>query len=175
MKDRIKRWITLKRCIVITLLISILLFFLTCVSVHIKCTGMWDDCISVAFFEKQKMDKVDRIILRKFSKESIEITDLSIVKEIASETTISTHANQKMPADASIELYSGDRLIRSMQWSIDLGLVQVCEKPDATHWLITRKIFSFQDQSENEGFVFLSEELGGYLRTLAREAWYQAK
>lgn len=153
------------RVICITIIICIVLPLITCVSVGIKWTGMYDDCISVTFFENHHVLTVDKMVLRSVGEPDIEITDLFLVKRVTAATTTANRGPLKCPRIAWIELYNGDKLIRSMRWSPSKQIVEVCEAPDNTHILIT------QTDCETGGFVKLSPALGNKLEGIVKEKW----
>ena len=142
------------------------LFLITCVSYSRTYNGV-QGCISIAFFEKQKMRTVDKVVLRTGEK-AVTITDMELVNQITSETIVATHTGIKFPPNGYIDLYSGDVLVRSMVWGIGAQTVKVYEV-DHTHWVMI-SLWDWGNQSKNPALAYLSDELAEKLNTLLKEA-----
>ena len=161
MSSAIKRSNIIALYICFVLLGSFLIFLITCVSFRQTLgVGGAGECISIAFFEKQKMRSVDKVVLRVDDK-IVNITDAELVGKIVKDTTVATRTGIQFVGEGYIDLYNGDKLVRSMLWRISTKEVKVY-KEDATHWLIV----SF----DGEGFVCLSDELADKLNALLEEA-----
>lgn len=163
-------------CACIALLACFLLFLVTCVSFRqTMISGGPGECISVAFFEKQKMRTVDKVILRVYvgkEEKSVTVTDKDLIREITKEVTVATHTGLKVTPMGCIDLYSKDLLIRSMVWNKDGKDVAVYEE-DQTHWIITPNIFGYRGAKERKddvGIVVLSDGLAEKLDALLEEA-----
>ena len=160
-------------CACFILLGSFLIFLIPCVSFS-QCffDGVPGECISVAFFEKQKMRTVDKVVLNMLvgkERKSVTVTDKDLIREITKEVTVATRTDLRVAPTGSIDLYSKDELVRSMRWSIGAQLVAVYQE-DLTHWLITPNIFHFCEENNDVGVVTLSDELADKLNALLEEA-----
>ena len=113
--------------------------------------------MSVAF-DKQAMQSADRIVIRTGESE-IQITDPAILAQIVKETAAATHTKVTCPEERWIDVYCGDRLIRSMGWSGCCDTVNVYDS-DASHWVIS------VEGMEDGGSVYLSQELVTKLNSL---------
>lgn len=149
----------------IAIIMSIVLLLVTCVSVGISWFGAYDDCISITLFEKQHVLTVDKMILRCVGEPDVVVDNPFLAKRVTAATTTANRGPLKCPKSAWIELYSGDKLIRSMRWSPSKQIVEVCEAPDNTHILIT------PSGGESKGFVKLSPSLGSKLEEIVKEKW----
>ena len=119
-------------------------------------------CLSITVFDKWKLDDVDRVVIDKRDRR-IEITDKDLIDDIVGETAIATHAvGEPHNKDYTIELYSGSKLIRTMEWSRCCDTVTVYEE-DLTHWFLNRGVGV--DDAE-WGYVYLSRELVDTLMAL---------
>ena len=157
-----KRGKIIALCVCFVLLGSFLIFLITCVSFRQTIIpGGAGECISIAFFEKQKMRTVDKVVLKgSIGKvRSVTITDKDLIREITKEVTVATHTDLKVAPWGSIDLYSKDELVRSMVWNGED--LEVYEE-DLTHWLI----FS----TTGVGITTLSDELADKLHALLEEA-----
>lgn len=148
-----KRKVTAILSAVGALLLLTVLFFLIFAEVHYTEKGP-GECLSVVFFEKQKLKKVDKIILT-VNDRKVTITDQDLIRQIVEETAIATHVNLHHDIECTeqrqIDLYQGDQLIRSMVWGNCHNEIKVYE-PDVTHWLFSP-----------ESLLFGSEPLVGYV------------
>ncbi len=153
--------IALSVCFV--LLGSFLIFLITCVSFRQTIIpGGAGECISIAFFEKQKMRTVDKVVLNVWvgkERKSVTVTDKNLIREITKEVTVATHTDLKVAPWGSIDLYSKDELVRSMVWNGED--LEVYEE-DLTHWLIFT--------TTGVGITTLSDELADKLHALLEEA-----
>lgn len=127
-------------------LVAIILFFAVCSSLRVG-----NGCISFSMFGKLELKNVDRAVLSANGKE-ITITDESLLDEIVSETRVADEVRTCGSFNKQIDLYSGDKLIRSMKWAECCDSVKVYE-PDLTHWLISL------DEYADAGYVELSKDL----------------
>lgn len=157
MKTKKKKWIAL--CLCLVLLSGFAIFLFTSVSCRITPKGV-GKCISISFFDKQKLKNVDKVVLVKDfgeTKKVATITDEEFIRQILEETAVATHANFGCTKGDMwrIDLYDGDKLVRSMHVSQCYGLHVNVYDSDATHWLIAPE-FRFTD---NKGWVQLSDEL----------------
>ena len=114
-------------------------------------TKEYGRCINVAVFGKWELKNVDRVVVSRHGAQTT-ITDQTLIDQIVSETTVATHGNIHDANDGKIELYCGDKLLRSMGWSTCCDLVQVY-KADLTHWVIAHP------EINDAGFVQLSADL----------------
>lgn len=165
MENQKKRRTKVTRVICITIFVCIGLLLISCVSIRIWWTGGYDDCISITLFEKQHILTADKMILRCAGQPDIVVDNCFLVKRVTAATTTANRGHLKAPQIATIEIYNGDKLIRSMYWSPAKQLVQVCDAPDSTHILIT------QPGCESIGFVKLSSSLGPKLQEIVKEEW----
>ena len=150
-----------KVIILCTILTAVLLFFSLYAEVRMTISGQ-GKCFSVAFFETQKMAAADRIVIKGNGKE-ITITDTEVVRELAEQTTVATHANLGCAEDRQIEVYRGNKLIRSMKWGSCCHAVKVYET-DVSHWLFSPT--DLENLNRNSGWVFLSNEMVDTLNAL---------
>ena len=131
-------------------------------------SGEYGACLSIAFFEKWKMDDVDKVVIVKGRGKGIrriEITDQELINDIVEETAVATHADVNVHGDSFfIELYCGDKMIRSMPWaSYCCGSKKVAVyESGLTHWLFR----PLGDGPAKVGYVQLSEELVATLMAL---------
>ena len=130
MKNRKK----IKRIVCIVLIACIVLPVLVCVSVRVNVLGGAGECISIAFFEKINLSKVDKIVLVVYGKDRVEIDDFFTVKRTVWQLDVAEYTGIKVPPEGIMELYDGDRLVRSMTFCWD-GRIEVYEADD-THILI---------------------------------------
>ena len=155
-------------CACVVLLGSFLIFLITCVSFsQTMIPGGAGECISIAFFEKQKMGTVDKVVLTVrvgMEPKSVTVTDKDLIREITKEVTVATLTDLKVTPMGTIDLYSKDELVRSMVWNIHGKDLEVYEA-DLTHWLI----FS----ATGIGITTLSDELADKLDALLEEALTQ--
>lgn len=115
-------------------------------------------CTSVALFGKMEIAGVDKVVISSAEK-SMTITDTDLVNRIVGRTKVATWAYNTGCGccelrDWTIDLYCGDKLMRSMEWLED-DVVKVYD-PDLTHW-----VFPVERQQERSigGYALLSEEL----------------
>lgn len=118
-------------------------------------------CTSVVLFGKLEMKDVDKIVISSDSK-SLTITDRELVDQIVDETKVADYGFSLGCGcceikNRRIELYSGDRLVRSMDWFED-NIVKVYET-DLTHWVFFVRDDGFVHRGEYAGYVLLSQEL----------------
>ena len=165
MNSKKVKWLAF--CLSLALIGSLLVYFISIVSFsQTFIPGEAGECISIAFFEKQKMRTVDKVVLR-VDEKVVTISDANLIHEIVKETTLATHTGLKFSSQGYIDLYSGDTLLRSMEWEVEKDTVKVY-KPARTHWIIVP--FANWDQRKNEGLVFLSASLADKLIALLRAA-----
>ena len=122
-------------------------------------------CLSITVFDKWKLDDVDRVVIDKRDRR-IEITGKDLIDDIIGETAIATHAVGDIHGDEyTIELYIGDKLLRSMPWAVECcgGNIVTVYEEDLTHWFCNRGIGV--DDAE-WGYVYLSRELVDTLMAL---------
>lgn len=117
-------------------------------------------CISVTF-DTWTMKQADKVIIKANDKE-ITVTDKVFIKEIVRETTVATNGPMGCAKDRTIEVYKGDRLIRSMVWGTCCDNVKVYDA-DVGHWLL------LTGSKNPSGFVRLSDELVAKLNNLIQE------
>lgn len=115
-------------------------------------------CTSVALFGKREIAGVDKVVISSDSK-SMTITDEDLVNRIVDKTKVATWAYNTGCGccelkNWTIDLYCGDKLLRSMEW-IEDDIVKVYDR-DLTHW-----VFPVEKQHEQTigGYALLSEEL----------------
>lgn len=106
--------------------------------------------MSVAF-DKKSIHSVDRIIIINGTTE-IEVDDPMVISQVIEETTVATHMKVTCPIGRQINLYCGDKLIRSMGWSRCCDTVNVYDT-DITHWVVS------VEGLEEGGSVYLSPGL----------------
>ena len=169
-----------KRCRIISLSVcfillgSFLIFLITCVSFRQTISvGGTGECISVAFFEKQKMQTVDKVVLTdEYSKKVVTITDMDLIDELVKEITVANRANLGCAKTNSrqIDLFSGDNLIRSMKWSRCCEDTIYMYNADSTHWILFSGYPLNRNHTAHEGWAEISKELLNKLNVLLEEA-----
>lgn len=144
-------------CIVIVLLVVIIcsLFRFTYFD------GQPGECISVSLFGRFELQTVDKVVIASNGKEWT-ITDSNLIEQICNETRVAERINLCTESSKRIDLYSGDRLVRSMKWSGCCDTVEVYE-PSITHWLIA----PLGDKAEG-GYVELSDDLRAQLNAVMK-------
>ena len=156
--ERNKKRIDINSDLIILLCLGVLCcFFLICSRVSMNLFGSEaGECLSVALFGKLELKHVDKIVLRTVEQEII-ITDAALIDEVVSETAIATHTQLcGCEADISIELFRGDKCVRSMEWEIGHNTVKVYET-DISHWILIPL------GKQNGGYVYLSDGLSSRL------------
>ncbi len=133
--------------------------------------GGTGECLSITFFEKQKLKKIDKVVLTDTTNgenKVVTITDKELIREIVEETAVADRANLGCGKTdrRQINLYHGDKLIRTMKWSDTSERMVNVYNSDLTHWLITPPFVFFN----NEGWVELSVELDQKLTALINAA-----
>ncbi|MBQ6851707.1 MAG: hypothetical protein IJO04_01570 [Oscillospiraceae bacterium] len=168
MSDAKKRNKIIALCACFVLLGSLLVFLITCVSFSFS--GIFRGCVSITFFEKQRLSSVDKVILTdEIEHQSVTITDKHLIGEIINQTSIATHANLGCAKSNSrrIDLFSGEQLIRSMKWSNCCENTVNVYDADGTHWIVPRYTL-FLNPDKQEGWVIISRELERTLKAALR-------
>lgn len=115
-------------------LILLLILFVNFVAVSTE--GAFTEgggCFSVAF-DKAVVMGADRIVIRE-GNEVVTITDAELVREIAAEFVVANRTDLcGYQADKWMEIYNGDRLVRSIRWNECCELVEIYEA-DVAHWV----------------------------------------
>lgn len=149
----------MKKGIGILLALAAVVVLITMVACNVS-FGMSTDAyaaMSIAF-DKQAMASADRVVVTAKGTE-IEITDPKLIAQMVQETAAATHMKVTCSEDRRIDIYCGDRRIRSMGWSTCCDMVNVYDT-DGTHWVIS------VEGIEEGGSIYLSEELRSKLNTL---------
>ncbi|MBQ7415417.1 MAG: hypothetical protein IJW14_00085 [Oscillospiraceae bacterium] len=149
----------MKKGICILLALAAVAVLITVVACNVS-FGMSTDAyaaMSIAF-DRQAMASADRIVVTAKGTE-IEITDPELIAQVTQQTAAATHMKFSCPEDRRIDIYCGDRLIRSMGWSTCCDMVNVYDT-NGTHWVIS------VEGIEEGGSVYLSEELRSKLNAL---------
>lgn len=118
-------------------------------------------CTSVVLFGKLEMKDVDKVVISSDSK-SLTITDPELVDQIVEKTKVADYGFSIGCGcceikDRRIELYRGDRLVRSMDW-YESDIVKVYER-DLTHWVFFVRDDGHVYIDQYAGYVLLSQEL----------------
>lgn len=148
-----------KKIIVLVTSLCILILAITLLALNVSIgmsTGAYA-AVSIAF-DKQAMQSVDRIIIRANGAEH-EIADVALVKDLVAETSAATHMKFSCPCDKWIDMYCGERLVRSMGWTSCCDAVNVYDT-DAMHWVVSL------EGIEDGGSVYLSSDLVTALNSL---------
>ena len=93
-------------------------------------------CVSIAPFGKLEVMGIDKAVIT-VGGVSVTVTDANLLSRIVDETKVATHSytcthdNMK---DRCIDLYRGDKLVRSMKWYECQDAVRVYDV-DLTHWI----------------------------------------
>ena len=96
-------------------------------------TNVGGGCISVVF-DKHFVCGADRIVVYE-GDQVITITEKSTVRRIASEFVVANRTDLcGYYSDRRIEIYNGDKLVRSIRWNACCELAEIYEA-DAAHWL----------------------------------------
>ena len=145
-------------CIVLVLLIVVIcsLFRFTFFD------GQPGECISVSLFGRFELRNIDKVVIASNGKEWT-ITDSNLIKQICNETRVAERVNLCTESSKRIDLYSGDRLVRSMKWSGCCNTVEVYES-GVTHWLIAPL-----GSKVEGGYVELSDGLIAQLNAIMME------
>ena len=109
-------------------------------------------CISISLFGRFELQNIDKAVIAADGQEWA-ITDSDLIEQICNETRIANRVNLCYETNRRIDLYSGDKLVRSMHWAECCNTVKVYE-PGVTHWLI-----GGLGQEIEHGSVELSDEL----------------
>lgn len=118
------------------------------------------ECISVSLFGRFELRNIDRVVITSNGNEWT-ITNPDFIEQLCDETRIAEHVNLCMHDSKTIDLYAGNRLVRSMKWGPCCDAVEVY-KPGISHWLIG----GFGIDS---GCVYLSDELLAQLNAIIKE------
>lgn len=120
----------MKKAIILTLIFSIVIVAILIVKlvipvlpfiISINLSGSYE-CVSIAH-DKNELIKANRIVIKELypadSKQiiEVEITDQSLIDDLVEETMVATMSNICNSKYRVIEVYCGDTLIRSMEWS----------------------------------------------------------
>ena len=150
--------------VIVIALIAVTLFILLCSSFRCTLFGSGTgECMSLSIGGKFELRNVDRAIISANGK-VYTLTDVDLLEQLVSETRFATHVNLCSSPYRRIDLYCGDKLIRSMEWSDCCDTVKVYET-DLTHWLIAPLGTKVEG-----GYVKLSKELVNQLSALMDES-----
>ena len=122
----------------------------------------YGECISVSLFGRVELRNIDKVVIASNGKEWT-ITDSNLIKQICNETRVAERVNLCTESSKRIDLFSGDRLVRSMKWSGCCNTVEVYE-PGITHWLIAPL-----GSKVEGGYVKLSDGLIAQLNAIMME------
>lgn len=91
--------------------------------------------ISFSMFGKLELRGVDKMAIS-VGEEQFVVTDRELLDQVIGETAVATHGDLRCPGtiDRRIDLYRGEKLVRSMEWSTCTDAVFVFEE-DLTHWV----------------------------------------
>ena len=122
-------------------------------------------CTSVVLFGKLEIADVDKVVISSDDK-SLTITDQALVTQIVDKTKVARWAYNVgcgccEQRGWKIDLYSGNRLMRSMDW-IEDDIVKVYDC-DLTHWVFPVDV---ERGRSIGGYVCLSEELENQLHEM---------
>ena len=168
-KERKKRIIICVCLALVGVFAAILISSASCRSTF--SAGGTGECLSITFFEKHKIKKIDKVVLTDTTNgenKVVIITDTELIREIVVETAVADRANLGCGKTdrRRIDLYHGDKCIRTMMWSDTSERMVNVYNSDLTHWLITPP-FMFLN---NDGWVELSVELDQKLTALINAA-----
>ena len=108
------------------------------------------ECICVSLFGRFELRNIDKVIISADGKEWT-ITDPNLIEQLCDETRVAEHINPCTRDGRKIDLYSGDRLVRSMIWGTCCDQIEVY-KPSIIHWVIG-------GIGTESGSISMSEEL----------------
>ena len=172
MSDAKKRGKIIALCVCFVLLGSFLIFLITCVSFRQTIIqGGTGECVSIAFFEKQKLRAVNKVVLT-YEDKVVTITDMDLIDEIVKETMVANRANLGCAKvnGRQIDLFSDDELIRSMKWSSCCQDTVYVYNSDSTHWILFSGYQLNRNHTAHEGWAEISKELLNKLNILLEEA-----
>ncbi|MBQ3215797.1 MAG: hypothetical protein IJB11_06750 [Oscillospiraceae bacterium] len=145
---------TKKRIIIIIGLVVLLVLVCT---VSVRCTyfsGDVGECLSIAFFEKQKLSGIDRVVIEDFTGKKVETTNKDFISRLCDKTTVATRSSAPHGGyDKWIYMYRGEELVRTMKWADCCNHLEIYEG-DALHWLFTPA-----GGSSEVGYVQLPKDL----------------
>ena len=119
------------------------------------------ECMSVSLFGRFELQNIDKAVVAADGKKWT-ITDSNLIEQICNETRVADRVNLCTDSSKRIDLYSGDRLVRSMKWSSCCNTVEVYE-PGITHWLIAPLGTKVEG-----GYVELSDDLLAQLNAVMK-------
>ena len=120
-------------------------------------------CVSIAPFGRLEILGIDKAVIT-VGDEAVTVTDPELLSRIVDETKVATlsytctSCNVK---DRTIDLYRGDKLVRSMKWYDCQDGVRVYDA-DLTHWIFPELGAGMPEG----GYVELSQDLVGALKAL---------
>ena len=123
--------------------------------------GQPGECMSVSLFGRFELQNIDKAIVAADGKKWT-ITDSNLIEQICNETRVADRVNLCTDSSKRIDLYSGDRLVRSMKWSGCCNTVEVY-KAGITHWLIAPLGAKVEG-----GYVELSDDLMAQLNAVMK-------
>lgn len=134
--------------VVFICLIGLIIFFICC---GLSASNPKSKCLAISPFGKLEIMGIDKAVIT-VDGETVTVTDTELLNRIVDETKVATEAVSCDHGlkDRTIDLYRGDKLVRSMKWYDCQDLVRVYDA-DLTHW-----IFS---PATEAGYVELSKEL----------------
>lgn len=115
-------------------------------------------CIAIAFFGKLELRNVDKVVVQVDGREIVS-TAPELLEKIVSETAVATHASICHHEERRLDLYRGDKLVRSMVWDTGHDTIKVYDS-DIFHWVFT------PISIEKEGYVIMSDDLRNQLNAL---------
>lgn len=110
-------------------------------------------CLSIALMGKRELRGVDKAVIT-YQDGTGTITNPEVLNRLVEETRTAAYGGSHGGKDATIELYRGDELVRTMYFSECCNTVTVYET-DATHWIFSWWIVDTYEY----GYVNISDEL----------------
>lgn len=142
----------------LALVLALFFSIFSCVRSNIS-SNQYGKCVSISLFGKMELKDIDKAIIYE-NNEAFTITDTDLIDQIVSETKVATHADVCYSTQKRIELYRGDKIVRSMGWADCCNTVKVYES-DLTHWLIPEL-----GGTADAGYIVLSDDLVGKLNAV---------
>lgn len=120
-------------------------------------------CLSISLVGKLELRNVEKAVIT-YNGQMATITDSELLSQLVEETQTANYVHRCNGKTGTIDLYRGDKLVRSMSWSGCCDAVRVY-KADVTHWL-----FSYSLGGEfRYGYVYLSDDTANQLHKLIEE------
>lgn len=148
---------------VLAVLITLGILFWALFAATFRCTLFTKDmgrCLSISLVGKWELRDVDKAVITHNGK-TVSTTDLEFLSQLTKETQTATHGGDHGDESVKIQLYCGDKLVRTMYFSECCHTITVYET-DATHWIFSWWILDHYES----GYVFASNSLADQIYDL---------